>query len=64
MSEQCQVGLLIETSNAYARGLMSGVAAYVRQHVPWDIFLSEGHRGDSSLAWLSHWKGHGLIARI
>ncbi len=64
LREPCRVGWLIETSNAYARGLMHGIAAYVRQHVPWSIYLSESHRGDFSLAWLSHWKGQGLIARI
>src|ERR1700722_13655867 len=59
-----QVALLIETSNAYARGLLEGVAAYVREHRPWSIYLSEHGRGDSVPAWLRGWKGDGIIARV
>src|SRR5262249_42621775 len=29
------VALLVETSNAYARGLLAGIMAFVRQHKPW-----------------------------
>ena len=42
-----QVALLIETSNAYARGLLEGVAAYLREHRSWSIYLSEHGRGES-----------------
>ncbi len=59
-----QVALLIETSNAYARGLLEGVAAYLREHQPWSIYLSEQGRGDSIPAWLHGWKGDGILARV
>jgi len=59
-----QVALLIETSNAYARGLLEGVAAYLREHRPWSIYLSEHGRGESIPAWLHRWKGDGIIARV
>ena len=59
-----QVALLVETSNAYARGLLEGVAAYLREHRPWSIYLSEQGRGDSVPAWLSGWNGDGIIARV
>jgi len=59
-----QVALLIETSNAYARGLLEGVTAYLREHRGWSIYLSEHGRGDSVPAWLHGWKGNGIIARI
>lgn len=36
-----KVALLIETSNAYARGLLRGVEAYVREHRAWSIYLVE-----------------------
>jgi LacI family transcriptional regulator len=54
------VALLIETSNAYARGLLAGVMAYVRQHQPWSIYLPELGRGDVP----PRWRGDGIIARI
>ena len=54
------VALLIETSNAYARGLLAGITAYVRQHTPWSIYLPELGRGDVAPTW----RGDGIIARI
>ena len=54
------VALLVETSNAYARGLLAGIMAYVRQHTPWSIYLPELGRGDVPPTW----RGDGIIARI
>lgn len=59
-----KVALLVETSNAYARGLLRGIVAYVREHRPWSIYLSEHNRGDKPPNWLENWDGHGIIARI
>ncbi|MBC7365206.1 MAG: DNA-binding transcriptional regulator [Undibacterium sp.] len=59
-----QVALLIETSNAYARGLLQGVVHYIREHQPWSFHLMEQGRGDDPPAWLEGWKGDGIIARI
>ncbi|HEX7897850.1 MAG TPA: DNA-binding transcriptional regulator [Planctomycetota bacterium] len=58
------VALLIETSNAYARGLLEGIMAYVREHKPWSIYLPEQGRGAAPPAWLARWKGDGLIVRV
>lgn len=58
------VALVIETSNAYARGLLRGVMGYVREHRPWSVFLQEQGRGASPPAWLARWKGDGIIARV
>ncbi|MEO6569482.1 MAG: DNA-binding transcriptional regulator [Opitutaceae bacterium] len=59
-----QVALLIETSNAYARGLLQGVVHYIREHQPWSFHLVEQGRGDDPPAWLERWHGDGIIARI
>lgn len=59
-----QVALLIETSNAYGRGLLQGVVHYIREHQPWSFHLMEQGRGDDPPAWLENWKGDGIIARI
>lgn len=59
-----QVALLIETSNAYARGLLQGVVHYIREHRPWSFHLMEQGRGDDPPPWLAGWKGDGIIARI
>jgi LacI family transcriptional regulator len=58
------VALLIETSNAYARGLMHGIVSYIREHRRWSIYLAEHSRGDRPPAWLIDWDGDGVIARI
>ncbi len=60
MRKRRSVALLIETSNAYARGLLSGIMEYVRQHEPWSIYLPELARGDVP----PRWRGDGIIARI
>ncbi len=59
-----QVALLIETSNAYARGLLQGVVHYIREHKPWSFHLMEQGRGDDPPDWLKRWNGDGIIARI
>lgn len=58
------MALLIETSNAYARGLLQGVVHYIREHQPWSFHLIEQGRGDDPPAWLERWHGDGIIARI
>jgi LacI family transcriptional regulator len=64
MSRRRKVALLIETSNAYARGLLHGVVRYIREHTPWSFYLPEQGRGDVPPSWLAHWRGDGIIARI
>jgi LacI family transcriptional regulator len=64
MRKRKSVALLIETSNAYARGVLEGIMAYVRQHEPWSLHLPEQGRGGRPPAWLSRWSGDGIVARI
>lgn len=59
-----QVALIIESSNAYARGLLQGIVHYIREHKPWSFHLMEQGRGDDPPPWLVKWKGDGIIARI
>jgi LacI family transcriptional regulator len=64
MRRRRAVALLVETSNAYARGVLAGIVTYVRGHEPWSLFLPELGRGDTPPAWLARWRGDGIIARI
>jgi LacI family transcriptional regulator len=64
MAARPRVALLVESSRAYGRGLLHGIAEYVRLHGPWSIFLAERGLGDDPPAWLKGWKGDGLIARV
>src|SRR5438552_13955920 len=58
------VALLIETSNAYARGLLHGIRGYIREHRSWSIYVGEQRRGEPAPIWLKKWHGDGIIARI
>jgi len=62
--ERPRVALLIESSRAYGRRTLFGVARYVREHRPWSIFLQERSLGETCPAWLKEWKGDGIIARV
>ena len=64
MPSRKNVALLIETSNAYARGLLRGVRGYLLEHGPWSIYLGEQRRGEPAPHWLEGWKGDGIIVRI
>ena len=64
MRQRPSVVLLIETSNAYARGILEGVIDWLRQHDPWSVYLPEQERGATPPTWLKNWKGDGIIARI
>jgi LacI family transcriptional regulator len=59
-----EVALLIESSNAYARGLLQGVVHYVKEHQAWLLHFKEQGRGDDPPRWLQTWEGDGIIARI
>jgi LacI family transcriptional regulator len=64
LARPLQVALLVETSNAYARGLLEGVTAFLREHRRWSVYLSEHSRGESVPHWLEGWRGDGILARI
>jgi LacI family transcriptional regulator len=71
-----KVILLIESSRAYGRGLLRGIAKYARLHGPW-MFYSEPEythlsglglyrygRSEELMPRLEGWKADGIIARI
>lgn len=63
-SKRRRVALIVETSNEYARGILYGLRAYIREHESWEIYLGEHSRGEAAPAWLARWDGDGIIARI
>jgi LacI family transcriptional regulator len=63
-SDARHVALLVETSNAYGRGLLLGIRNYLIAHPGWSIYLGEHGRHETDLSWLDSWRGHGVIARI
>ena len=57
------VALIIETSSGYGRDLMSGIVKYMRMHDEWSVFLEQRDLWQQPPAWLSNWKGDGVISR-
>jgi LacI family transcriptional regulator len=59
-----RVALLIESSRAYGRATLSGVARYIRQHAQWSVFLQEQSLCDDLPDWFANWRGDGIITRM
>lgn len=59
-----EVALLLESSSGYARGLLAGITAYVREHGHWSVVTGEPERLGLPPQWLRTWRGDGIIARI
>ncbi len=64
MPKRCEVALLVESSRAYGRGLLRGIAQYTQAHGHWATRHHERALGDSAPGWLKKWSGDGVIARI
>ena len=64
MKRRRSIALLVETSNAYARGLLEGIIDYNQHHDRWSLILPEQDRGASPPNWLDTWDGDGIIARV
>ncbi len=59
-----KVALLIESSRSYGRGVLEGIAAYVRTHRNWSLRHQEMSIDAEPPTWLSDWQGDGILARI
>lgn len=64
MHERPKVALLIESSRAYGRGLLRGIAAYLRNHRPWSVYVEPHGLDEPPPRWLSKWQGDGILARV
>ena len=61
---QKRVILLIESSRAYGRGCLRGVAAYAKSHGPWTMLHLERGLTEAVPRWIHDWDGDGIISRI
>lgn len=59
-----RIAILIEGSNAYGRGLLTGIRRFLHEHGPWVLFVPEHGRGTPPLDAIRRWEGDGMIARI
>src|SRR4051812_11498372 len=63
-TELRHVALLIETSGAYGRGLLRGIAKYNREHGQWSTFVQPRGMGEPVPGWLRRWDGDGILVRM
>jgi LacI family transcriptional regulator len=64
MGSMRNVAILIETSRAYGRGLLRGIARYHRERAEWSTYFQPQGLGDPPPPWLANWRGDGILARI
>jgi LacI family transcriptional regulator len=64
MRRPARVILLIESSRAYGRGCLQGIAAYVRLRGPWSCIHLERGLAEGVPAWMERLPADGVIARI
>jgi LacI family transcriptional regulator len=59
-----QIALLVETSRAYGRELLRGVARFVREHPHWSVRLQDRGLNDPLPDWLHGSRIDGILARV
>lgn len=59
-----RVALLIESSRAYARELILGIARFNQDRTHWRLEFTPRGLDDPPPAWLKAWDGDGVLARI
>ena len=64
MPDRRKIALLVEWSRAYGRGVLRGIATYVRAHGTWKTYQTERRLCDAAPGWMRDWNGDGIIARI
>jgi LacI family transcriptional regulator len=57
------VALIVETSTAYGRAILSGISQYMREYGPWTVYIEQRSLQDPAPPWLERWNGDGIIAR-
>ncbi|MDG3007784.1 XylR family transcriptional regulator [Paludisphaera mucosa] len=58
------MAVLVETSMAYGREMIHGVAQYLQENEPWTIFFEHRSLQDPAPPWLADWRGDGIITRM
>ena len=62
--ERPHVLLMVETSIAYGRGILTGITRWLRSHRRWSMYLEQHELSAAPPAWLADWRGDGVICRV
>ncbi|WP_165068145.1 AraC family transcriptional regulator [Paludisphaera rhizosphaerae] len=58
------VALVVQTSMAYGRKILQGIARYAHEHGPWTFYFEPRSRQDPLPPWLNSWDGDGIILGV
>jgi LacI family transcriptional regulator, galactose operon repressor len=58
------VACIVETSMAFGREILWGVARYVGDSGPWIVYIEQRSLTDQAPPWLATWDGDGIISRL
>jgi LacI family transcriptional regulator len=58
------VACIVETSMAFGREILWGVARYVGESGPWTVYIEQRSLTDQAPPWLATWVGDGIISRL
>src|SRR5215831_875383 len=58
------VACIVETSMAFGREILWGVAQYLRESGPWTVYIEQRSLTDQAPPWLETWEGDGILSRL
>lgn len=64
MKRRPRVALLVQSATGYGRGMLRGIAAYIREAGPWAVFHRPGGLLQSIPEQLKAWRPEGIIAQL
>ena len=64
MADRPRVGLFIQSSLEYGRGLLRGVGAYMREHGAWEVYHRSGEIPESLPSHFHRWQPRGILAQL
>ena len=64
LKRQFRVALLVESSHAFGRKVLQGIADYANAHSQWTFFFEERAFDEPAPSKLAAWKPDGIIARV
>jgi len=59
-----RIAVLLESSRAFGRGVLEGLAECLQTRRHWMVYYQEGGLGELLPGWFAAWQGDGIIARI
>lgn len=63
MERKKKVLLLVETSRAFGRDVLQGIARFMLEHNDWNVQVEDRGLLEAAPVWLKTWRGSGIITR-